>query len=390
MNKEKKSYKATLVILAALFLFLTVISGASALFLSYGHDRTTLTAFDKASSTAPIVQMCQNYMEFVLDGEGATDAPVIHYGDGKRVSSYISTHTKGSGSEACWEKAGTDIRKRCHCVGRDLHIITDSVAHDELVPNHLEKAWMHNILGHMTVEADFDAKSKKLLSESNPTMVSDIEYYASIKCNTMFEQEGGSKDLMDLLEESSGVDVRNDANIFCNGFKNQGMYDTVYGKKLDIPTQYEVIIYGAFFFFLAGAVFFLWKGSGVWRWVLFLEWSLFAIIGFVVLFAFVTNNSWAVTEAAVAFPAKLGILAVPEQEVTYTLEKIVDLKVAYLESGRLLFEDASGLSYIDSAGVPHVGALTEASKRFSYGILPLFLILFIVGNLWMAWKAFKN
>jgi len=378
-----------ILLITMLALMLVALPMVSAEFTT-SHIYDTLSAWDQVDSV--ITQKCAPYLDVVLDGQTADDIPVLHYFD-EKVMSYISTHTRGSGYEACLEEAGSDVELQCHCLGRGIHIVQDSFFHtkDGVVPKYLSKYASTNLIGHMTVERNFETKLIQKLKDTSDHLYTSgkLDYYNSIVCNSFLVQEGGDAKYIELMNTASGIDMRNDINIFCNGYKGTGFYDTVYNQKLVLPFWFWAVSIGLTMLGAALVLLSLMFGKTNWKWLLILEGIILLAIGLTILIAFFTNNTWSVVQYAVEIPAKFGILSVSDKDVTDYTAKAIDATKAFLQNGVLKYDDSSGLTYVDKQGNVVLGALGQ-SETTGIWALRLFIAVFILLNVWLVYKAFRR
>jgi hypothetical protein len=341
---------------------------------------------------SPLTDKCANYIDVVLDGQTAADVPVLHYFDEKFMS-YIGTHTRGSGYIACLEEAGSDVEMQCHCLGRGLHIVQDNFFHNEggVVPTYLAKYGSVNLLGHMIIEADYEKKfMDKLAEEGDPLYTSGkLDYYDSIVCNSFIPQEGGDAKYVDLMNTASGIDIRNDINIFCNGYKGSGFYDTVYNEKLSLPFWFWGLSIGLLLVGLAIIILSLIFGHGKFKWFLIIEGALILIIGLVIIISVFNGTTWKIVTAVTEIPPKFGFLSVKESDIDMYSVYIQEVTNEFLRTGVLPYDDVSGLSYVDVHGLRVEGALGEAEtngKLIFAGILAVIVIL----NGFFIYKTFSG
>lgn len=369
-------------------LLLMLVLAASPSFAAFTQSHLTWAIWGFENVNSPITQMCSEHLDKVLDGQTATDIPVLHYFDNEFMS-YIGTHTRGSGHEACLESAGSDVELKCVCVGNALHLIPDSFFHNKggVVPTYLEKYASLNLIGHMVIEKNFEDKLLAKVKDEEPGLYSKVEYYNKQVCNSFFEQTGGNKKFLKLFNEMSGIDMTNDANIFCNGYKGTGFYDTVYNQKLKLPFWFWGVSIGMIILGLTLAYGFFRLGETNWKFALVAIYLIIAILGGGILYSFYSGNTWQWIEYSVSVPAKFGVLSVSESDVEMYDKDIRAATKAFLETGRLIVDDASGLTYVDSEGVHIAGALNESEKRAKFIFLPILGALFLVLNIWLIRKS---
>lgn len=387
-----------------LILFLLSISFVSADF-TRPHTYWVLYALENANS--PAADLCRERVDKVIDGNVAADIPVLHYYD-EQYLSYIVTHTRGGGFQACLDYAGTDPDLKCFCMGLGTHIVEDVYSHGgynvagEHIIGHTEAALKKyaapNLYGHMSAEKDFENKLFKIIEErEGKEMLDKLEHYAgqnkdSTLCNNFFEQSGGSRKYFDLFYQYTNVDIVNDANIFCNGYKNTGFYDTVYQNKATLPFWFKALGWSFIIFTLPCLFLLLWLGRKSWHKYV-LATILIGLLGFGVLFVYVfnTNQTWKVTNVIIEIPTWFGYLSISESDVLEYDRLIKQSTVDFINSVDLTrdlpIDDASGLTYNDRFGKLRVGTLTKAESNFKYigftllGLFALFVAFLVYESL---------
>lgn len=386
---------------------MAVILPSATAFFTLDHEYWTLNGFKQVDSQ--ITAMCRDRLEQVIDGNAGNDVPVLHYFDEKFMS-YISTHTKGSGYEACLREAGDDIELRCMCIGVGLHIVQDTFAHTQigLVPKYLKKYAASNLVGHMTVEHDFEKKHIQYLTEINdPIVVSgQLDYYDKRILCSFFEPSDicpdapGDPKYYQLLNEMSGIDVRNDLNIFQSGYLGNGFYNTVYNEKLRLPFWFWGLSIGLVIVGLGLAAYVGITAKNNWRWVLVAQFILlFALPGALILGAFYTNSTWKIVEGAMDTYLATGMLRVSDTDVQDYNRNVQEATNYFLGSGKLVYEDASGLSYCPigqtlpngqcKPGMKVQGALYSAEKAFMFGLFPALVLVLLLLNAYLFTKAYE-
>jgi len=336
---------------------------------------------------SPITELCSDKLDILLDGVVATDIPVLHYFD-EQFMSYISTHTRGSGYEACLIRAGTDPELQCFCYGVGLHNIQDHFAHAEggLVPKYLSKYFSSNLVGHMTVEKSYENKHMELVENSNIVSSGTLDYYNKRVLDNLFEEKGGSYKYLLLLEDMSGIDMRNDANIFASGYKGVGFYDTVYGKKLSLPWWFWSLSIGLIIIgFGVSIVLLIVKGAS-WKYFLIGIYLILGIIGILILVSFFSGNTWQWIQLSIMILP----IRVSDSDISHYDNLVQQATNRFLATGYLPYDDNSGLTYWDSEGNYVEGALSQAEKKFQYILLPIVILLFIALNAFLLYKTFKT
>lgn len=360
------------------------------------HEIWVIKGFEQLSS-GDAAYICKDKLAIVLDGNTGADVPVLHYFD-EGVAAYISTHTTGSGYKACLDAAGSDIDKRCMCVGIGTHITQDAHSHtdettiDGLVPAHLKKFFGINFLGHMVIERNFENKHLKLL-ENDPIITSGkLELYDSKVLDSFFPDVGGDYKYFNLFSDMSGIDIRNDAVLFRGGYQGKGFYDTVYKKeKAKLPFWMQAIAYGMAIAGLIFSVIFIFFARSKWLWRIIgsLQWIIILVVGVLLIVSFYQGTTWKITTTFIEIPAKLGYLAVSNDVVVQQNEVVQRATNEFLRSGVInpRFQDATGLSYVDSLGNQKRGAITESeggAKIVYQLVLPA---IFAVLSAFVAIKA---
>lgn len=380
-------------ILAFLLILVTQLSMVSAAF-TIDHEYWSLKGLDETDS--PIANLCRDRPDLILDGNTAADIMVLHYVDNK-VTSYISTHTKGSGYLTCLEKAGTDKEMKCFCYGVGLHNTQDNFFHNEegLVPKYLKLFFSANLIGHMTLEYDYQLKHQKMLVNDPIVTSGRLEFHDTRVLDNLFEQTGGDVKYLELLADMTGLsldDLKNDANIFANGYKGVGFYDTVYSQKIKLPFIFWGVSIGLIIigFGMILVLLIVPRVLGIkttkWKLILIMIYLIFAILGILLIISMYTNNTWSWVQAA----TRVVPLRISQNDILDYNNKELEATKEFLKTGNLAYEDNSGLSYRDSNGIWHEGALAAAETPFKLilwlGILPIFIIL----NLFLLYKTFRN
>lgn len=379
-----------------LILFIVSINCVSAAF-TWSHAYWTYKGLQTVDS--PVVDLCENMPELLIDGNTAADIPVLHYFDNQYLS-YISTHTAGSGFMACGREAGTDAELKCFCFGDGTHITQDVFFHgtegqEGLVEQYLRSQFMPNFIGHMVVEQNFLDQHIELVRQTDgQSMVDTIDRYAgandgSLLCNSLFSDPK----YFTLLEEMSGIDMRNDANIFCNGYKGSdgGFFNTVYDKKVEPPYQFLswawIITVIGLTIIIALIPVFYFKIKSFSRYILAILGIIFLLTGMVVLTTYYTNTTWKVTTFLIKIPPKFGLLTVSHDDVVKYNNLAMTATENFYRTGQLAYEDASGLSYTTKDGRKIVGTLKKASSRSTYlfGFIGFIVMLFVI---WLAKNTF--
>jgi len=388
----KKNNKIYLNLFCIVFISLFLIVNISAAFTK-DHLYWSLKALSETNS--PITQQCVGKWNLILDGNTGADVPVLHYFD-EEFFSYISTHTKGIGYDECLREAGSDSDLQCNCYGVALHNIQDHFFHTEggVVPKYLKKTFLPNLMGHMMVEQSFLNQHQKLLEENKDILITNgqLDFYDNIVLDSYFEQTGGDEKYVKQLDAMTGLDTRTDLNIFANGYKGQGFFDTVYNQKVKLPFWFYGLSYGMLIlgFGLTILLFILaWKmGHKGWVILLIIPWLLLGIIGSVILIAFYTNNTWQVITAVISIPNNLGLLTISNVDIENYDKIVIAQSKRFLETGVLPYDDNSGLTYEDREGNHVEGALIKAESGFKFIILPILIFLFIVWELFFGYKTF--
>lgn len=375
------------------FILLLLVVPNSFAFFTKSHLFWSSKGFYEVDSS--ITQLCRPYLNIVLDGNTATDVPVLHYWDNE-VTSYISTHTRGSGYDACMREAGTDVEMQCFCVGMGLHIVQDSFAHnpDGLVPTYLSKNFASNFFGHMVIEKSFENKHLEHVSKEIQVTDGSLDYYNSIVLNSLFEETGGSGKYFELIKQMSNLDIKADAQIFRSGYLGEGFYNTVYKDKLDFmritPTWFVAVIVSTIIFGFGLAFIFLKFGKTKWKWGLALEWGIFGIIGIVIISSVFMGTTWKITTKVIEIPPSLGLMKVSDSSLESYDKAVQDATNLFLKTGQIPYDDVSGLTYYDKEGKLVKGALAESEKPFKFLLLPTIIILIGLLNLWLIKKTFRR
>lgn len=367
------------------FIFIMMLLPLTSAFFLKDHIYWTLKGFEDVDS--PITQLCSDKIDIVMDGNTAADVPILHYFD-KDFLSYISTHTKGSGFNYCMSRAGTDTDLRCFCLGLGLHNTQDSFAHNEggLVPKYLKRYFSSNLIGHMTTERDFQNKHQEYVKNDQIISSGLLDYYDGRILDNMFEQSGGDIKYLNLMNEISGLDMRNDVNIFANGYKGQGFYDTVYNKRVSLPWWYWGISFGFIIIGLGVALFYFILGKSNLKYIFVVFYILLALVGILILLSFYTNNTWQWVQIAVMF----NPIRVSSNDIEIYSSAVQEGTNNFLKTGILQTDDNSGLSHIDSEGISVKGALSEAEKSYQRILIPIAVVLFTTLHIFLTYKIFRR
>ena len=382
-----------------LLLFL-MLAPSSLAWFTYSHAYCTLEALQ--TSTSPIANLCHDRISKVIDGNIVADIMVIHYYDNKQFS-YIATHTRGSGYEKCLSEAGSDPDLKCFCLGLGLHITQDAYSHGAkdipgFTPKYISSTFTDNFFGHMSVEREFEKLHIALIASTKGSeTINNIAYYTgaddkSIACNNLFAETGGNEKYLKILNSMSGLDAYSDANIFCNGYKGTGFYDTVYGHPSSFPAG---LYYISIVMLIIGSLllwYSLFKGNDVWRWItVVFVLVLLVIPGLGLLYAFQTNTTWKITKTIIEIPASIGILNIDDKDVENYNNAVLEASKKFVQTGILVVDDASGLSYYDSKTNKYTeGALIKAGNNFNYVAIPLAVVSLAVLVLVLWFFTFKR
>lgn len=377
--------KKLMLSLIAFGILLTMCMAPVSAFFTQDHEYWTIKGFRDVDSA--ITDQCGNMLDVVIDGNTAADVPVLHYFDDEFMS-YISTHTRGSGYLACLERAGTDKELQCFCYGFGLHNVQDHFAHTEggLVPTYLDKYYSSNLVGHMTTELSFQDKHMELVKDQDADLYSQIQYYDGIILDNLFEETGGEYKYLGLMNEISGLDMRNDANIFANGYKGQGFYSTVYKEKLSLPWWFWGLSFGIAIFGFGVAILFIIFGKTNWKYLMVFIYLMIALVGILIVLSFFTGNTWQWIQMSI----RVVPITVADSDITHYDSVVQEATNQFLKTGKLQYDDNSGLSYVDRNGNQVTGALAQAEKAFQFIMLPLILLGFILMNIALSYKTFSE
>ena len=353
-NKFFFSIVFTLIIISLL------IPNVSAFFTN-SHEYWTIKGFHEINS--PITELCQNDLSIVLDGNTGADIAVLHYYDDQFMS-YIGTHTRFSGYQTCLSNAGTDPQLQCFCYGVGLHNIQDHYAHTKggLVPKYIKSSFSSNLIAHMTIERSYEIKHMEAKSLDPIISSGELKYYDDRVLDNLFVETGGSYKYLQLLKDMSGIDMRNDANIFANGYKGSGFYNTVYNEKLSLPWWFWSISIGLMIVGLGGGILFALYGKNNWKYLLILIYLLMFILGALIIFSFYSGNTWGWIKVAIMIVP----IRVSDADVMKYDTIVQQATNTFLETGVLPFDDNSGLSYVDRNGLAVEGELILAEQKFLY------------------------
>jgi|GEM_PF-6326003 len=355
------------------------------------HIYITLKAFQEVDS--PITQKCRDKLDKVLDGNHLADLGVLHYTEnreGDNFMSYAHLHTR-AGYNQWMELAGTDEDLECAAYGDALHIIQDQIgSHGEqgVTPKYIKAYYSSNYLGHMQVENDFEKKDMAMLKASNDPLIvqGTLQYYDSILLNNVF----ADPKYLDLMKQLTNLDMRNDANIFANGYKGKGFYDTVYGKPLSLPNWFwgislSTLIGGLLMFLILLGL----RIKGIannWVFLLMIPFLLFAIFGATVLITLKTAQTWQTINTVI----QIIPIRVSEADVEFYRNAALQASEEFLKTGVLNVDDATGLSYRDRTGIWHEGALDKAEKSFQVVLMPIIIVAFIMYCLIFGFLTFRR
>lgn len=357
------------------------------------HEYYTIKGFDEVDS--PITTTCRDRLDIVLDGVEAADIFVIHYTDKDKVGSYISTHNKFAGYQKCLEDAGNDLDLKCFCYGIGLHPTQDNFFHNEdgLVVKYIKKYLTNNLIGHMAIENDHEKKTLNLIENDLIVTSGRLEYYDSTVLNNLFEETGGDIKYMNLLSEMSGLslsEVKRDANIIANGYKGSGFYDTVYKEKVSLPAFFWWISIGLIVIglLITLGLIFIPLALGIkttrWKYLFILLTLLITIIGVLLIISIYTGSTW----SWVNLSLRILPIRVTEADASYYNQQAQIATNEFLRTGKLAYDDASGLSYRGSDGVWREGALNRAESGFKI-LLILFIIPYLVLlSVFLIYKTF--
>lgn len=380
-------------IIIPIIVFFFLVSNISAYFTD-GHSYPTIVGLRTINS--PITQMCKGREDIVLAGVISADVGVIHYIEGgKKIMSYIGTHTRGS-YITCLEDAGADLDKRCFCIGAALHIVQDNTAHQELVPKYLEKYGCANLFCHMVIERAFDNIQNNIIDDNPNSLVTtfELQYWERGNPDDGLKYPPSMAPLfedykyVELLNEMTGIDIRNDIILFAGGLKGKGFDESVWGKKLELPWWFWGISIGLIILGFGLIFIDVRYGNTGWKWLGVVFHLIFVVLGLAILISFFAGKTWIWTDAIIKVPA--GMISLSENEVQKYMDKVQEQTNYFLETGNLLFDDSSGLSYVSRTGEQITGALNKAEWKFKFVVLPILLFLIVLFNIWLYKRMFKE
>jgi len=352
------------------------------------HTYWTLNAMQNVDS--PITQECRPFIKETVDGNTLADVPVLFYFSSDKQSSYIFTHQKGSGFNECLREAGSNTKLRCVCFGVASHVVQDFYSHTDtgVVPDYLRRFAGANFLGHMVVEQSFQDKFLKLKKDTDIIASGTLDRFDDVALDTIFDETGGDSEILELLNKMADLDMENTARVFRSGYQGEGFFSTVYQDKVKLPfwgfaVSIILIISG-----LAISVFLIFTGRTGWKWVTALLWLVLLGFGILILFSFLTGTTWKITTFLIQQPPKLGYLQVSQSDVVFYDNIIQEATNQLFRTGRLPFDDASGLSFKSSEGIQIEGALKKAEGTFKFIVFPIFIILFIILNVFLFAKSY--
>jgi len=136
----------------------------------------------------------------------------------------------------------------------------------------------------------------------------------------------------------------------------------------------------------------LFKGNDVWRWItVVFVLVLLVIPGLGLLYAFQTNTTWKITKTIIEIPASIGILNIDDKDVENYNNAVLEASKKFVQTGILVVDDASGLSYYDSKTNKYTeGALIKAGNNFNYVAIPLAVVSLAVLVLVLWFFTFKR
>lgn len=355
------------------------------------HNYYILKGFEEVDS--PITRMCADKINLVTDGQTAADIGVIHYFDrDKDFFSYIFTHSRNFYTR-CIQEAGSDQELQCWCIGAGLHQIMDDKSHNEdgLVTKYLKSEFASNLLGHMTVENDFELKILKLHSNENIISSGKLDTLNQQTLYSMFPDKGGNDKYFQLMQTVSNIDFRFDGLTFRKGYLDEGFsfYNNIYKDKVSLPWWFNSIFLGAFIIGVAISFVAFFKGKTKWKYIVLAEGLLIILIGGGLLYSAYTTP-WKITTALIEIPASLGYLSVSNEDVVVYDRLIQTATNSFLTDGILKIDDVSGRTYYDRNGEKVIGALNEAEKPFKYILLPIIIIFMVILNFIIFRKSFRT
>lgn len=374
------------------FIFLFSISFVSASYPK-SHIGHVLNAFETINS--PIVQKCTPYLNILLDGDDGTDVGVLHYGssDNKLLGSYIYPHTR-EGFNTCLREAGADVESYCFCIGNGLHLVEDAFSHlkDGYTQKCISKYLGSNYFSHMSCEQNFEDKLIQFWADEERTIITNgqLEYYDSKYLDSLFTETGGNSKFLKLMNSIASVDVTNDAKVVRTGYQGEGFYNTIYKDKLSLPYWAWGVAIGLIIVGLSMIIVMFVFGSGKWKWLQILQWSLIMILGIIIIYSFFTGTTWKLTNYIVEVPTYVGLYSINDNDVKYYDTQIQLAVNKFLTDGNLPVDDATGLSYYDRSGVYHKGALTQSELGFKILWYVFVIPIFFIFNLWGLYKALSK
>lgn len=362
----------------------------SSAFYVRDHDGWIINGFQQINSG--ITLECRDRLSIVLDGQRSADMGVIYYGnaDQQLLGTYVYPHTRG-GIDSCFALAGSDLDLKCFCHGMAMHSV-DDISHDTngLVEKYLKKFLGSNYFGHMIVERSMETQNEVNRRESRDYAVTSgqLDYYNGLFLNNLFTETGGNSKYLSLIQAVAGVDMSNTARVFRSGYVGEGFYNSVYKDKVSLPLWAYGISIGlmavGILFFILTLIF----GKGKWKIISGMFYIIFAIIGGIVLFSFITGTTWKLTTFLTEVPATFGYLNVNHADIVYYNNLGQEYVNNYLRTGIVQDDDWSGLSYRNRNGDWVVGALSQAETGYKLLIYIIILPGFVILNIWMMAKTF--
>ena len=263
-----------------------------------------------------------------------------------------------------------------------------------------------NFLGHMRIESS--AEKKFLESRKNDPIITSgkLDQIDSKALDSVYARTGGNPELMRLLVDITdieGVDVENTVSVFRCGYRGiskakcltereetsekGGFENTVYVDKVKLPFWMWGVSIGMIVLGLAVSLVVLIFGKTRWKYITAIFWGFWLILGVIIVVSFITGTTWKLTTLVLQTP--IPYLQVSQEDTEFYYNKAQQATNEFFKTGQLPFDDASGLSYVDSkTGVLVKGALIEAQGTAKIIYMIVLPIMILILNIWLFKKSF--
>jgi hypothetical protein len=385
-----KSKQLFLIFSLPLFFLLFVIPTDA--YFTKSHEYWVLKAIEDEPDSM-VAKLCGDRPEFLTSGNTINDVPVLHYNDRDQVKSYIFLHQRQSYIK-CLNEAGTDVNKKCLCYGG--HNIGDGLAHldDGIVVKYLKKYLGSNLLYHAAIESDYEKKHMKYLEKKGDSLITSgkLEFYDDRVLDVFFEETGGNSEYLEIYSRLSGLsfdEFKRDAQIFRSGYQGEGFYSTIYDEKITLPSIFYIFAIGLMVLGLGSIIIILVLGikfpTTKWKYLFILLSLIVLFIGSMLLISLITGNTWDWIRLS------LTLVPIKISDADVALYDDLNLKdhKEFFRTGVMPDDDVSGLSFYDSEGRFHEGALSNAEKPFNYLMIFVIAPLVLLFYTFLLYKIFK-